>query len=79
MSADWFTACKARYGLIDYCLENGSCKVFLGSSFINKRLDIGLCKYAAAGCNGLKGLIALSIFIEARCIGLKKRCHLVDE
>ena len=79
VSADRFTAGKTGDGLVDNCLENGSGKVFLGCSVVDQRLDICLCENTAACRNGIKCLVMFGIFIEARCIGLEKRCHLVNE
>ena len=79
VSADRFTAGKTRNGLVDNCLENGGRKVFLSCSVVDQWLDICLCENTAACRNGIKSLVMFGVFIEARCIGLEKRCHLVNE
>ena len=40
MSADGLTAGKTGDGLVYHCLENGSGKVFLGSTVVDQGLDI---------------------------------------
>ena len=79
MSADGFTAGKTGDGLVHHCLENGSGKVFLGSTVIDQGLDICLGKYAAAGCDWVKCLVILRVFVQSGGVCLKQGCHLVDE
>ena len=51
MAADRFTTGQAADGLVDHCLENGGRQVFFSGAFVDQRLNIRLCKYAAAGSN----------------------------
>ena len=79
MSTDRFPAGKSADRLVDNRLENGCSKVFSGSTIVDQRLDICLCKYTTACSNRIKSLIIFSIFIQTGCIGLEERCHLVDK
>ena len=63
MTADRLTACQAGNGLVHHSLENRSGQVFLGSTFVDQRLDIGLGKYTAAGRDGVEGFIIFRIFV----------------
>ena len=47
MTADRLTACQTVYGLVHHSLKNRSGQVFLGSTFVDQGLDIGLGKYTA--------------------------------
>ena len=79
MSADRFSTGKPADRLIDNCLKDRGRQIRFGSPLIDQRLDIGFGKYAAACGNGIQCLIMLGVFIETGCIGLQKRCHLVDK
>ena len=70
MSADGFTACKSRYGLIYDSLKDGGCQVRFGGAFINKRLNIGFCKNTASCGYRINGFVVLCIFVKACGIGL---------
>ena len=63
MAADRFTTGQAADGLVDHCLENGGRQVFLGSTLVDERLNIRLCKYTAAGCNGVQRPVMLCVFV----------------
>ena len=54
MTADRLTACQTGDGLVYHSLENRSRQVFLGSTFVDQGLDIGLGKYTTAGGNGVE-------------------------
>ena len=79
MAADRFSAGESADGLVYDGLENGRRKVFLGSPVVDQRLDVGLGKYTAAGCDGIKSLVMLCIFIQAGRVCLQKRRHLVNK
>ena len=63
MPPDRFTTCQSGNGLVHHSLKNRSGQVFLGSAFVDQRLDIGLGKYAAAGRDGVEGFIIFRIFV----------------
>ena len=70
---------EAADGLIDDGLENRGRQILLGRPFIDQGLDVGLGKDAAAGCDRIEGRVIPGILVQSRSIGLKERCHLVDE
>ena len=53
MPPDRLPAGQSADGLIHHRLENRCRKVFLGSPFVNERLDVGLGKYTASGGYGI--------------------------
>ena len=63
MTADRLTACQTGDGLVHHSLKNRSGQVFLGSTFVDQGLDIGLGKYTAAGRDGVERFIILRIFV----------------
>ena len=79
VAADWFTAGKTGNGLVDDCLENRSGKILFCCTVVDERLDIRFCEYTAAGSDRVDGLVMFRVLIQAGCIGLQKRSHLVDE
>ena len=79
VSADRFAAGESADSLIHNGLENGRRKVFLGSSVVDQRLNVGLGEYTAAGRDGIKRLVMLCIFVQAGRICLQKRRHLVNK
>ena len=79
MTADRLAAGKTGNGLVYNCLENGSGKILLGGTVVDQRLDVSLGKYTAAGCDGIKRLVILRIFIQPGGICLKQGSHLIDE
>ena len=79
MSADRLSAGKPADRLIDNCLKDRCRQIRFGSTLIDQRLDIGFGKYTTACGDGIQCLIMFGVFIEPGCIGLQKRCHLVDE
>ena len=68
-----------RNGLVDNCLENRSRQVFFGSTVVDQRLDICLCKHTTSCSNRIKSLVIIRIFVQSRCICLKEGCHLINE
>ena len=79
MAADRFAAGQTADGLVDNCLENRSRQIFLGGTFVDQRLDIGFCKYAAAGGNRIDCLVIFGIFIQTGSVCLKQGSHLVNK
>ena len=79
VTADRLSAGKTADGLVDNRLENGCGQIFLCRALIDQRLDIRFCKNTAAGCDGVERLIMLCVFVQSRCVGLQKGCHLVDK
>ena len=79
MSADRLAAGKSADRLIDHCLEDRSSKVFSGRTFVDQRLDIRLCKHAAARSDRIDRLIILRVFIQTTGIRLDQRCHLINK
>ena len=79
MTADRLTACQTGDGLVHHSLENRSRQVFLGSTFVDQRLDICLGKYTASGGDRINCLIILCVFVQSGCICLDEGCHLVDK
>ena len=65
--------------IIDNSLKNRCSQIFLGRSFIDQRLDVGLCEDAAPCRDGIHGFVAFGIFVQAGSVGLQKGRHLVDE
>ena len=79
MSTDRLTTGQTADGLVYHSLENGGSQVFLGSAFINQRLNVCFGKYTTSGCNGIERLVIFGIFVQTRCVSLQKRSHLIDE
>ena len=79
VAADRLSAGKAGDRLIDYRLENGRGKIFLGRALVDQRLDIRLGKYAAARRDGIKSFVILRVFVQTGSVRLQKRGHLVDK
>ena len=63
MTTNRFAAGETGDCLVDNSLENRGRKILLRRTFVDQRLDIRLCKYAAAGCDGVERLIILRILI----------------
>ena len=63
MTADRLTACQTGDGLVHHSLENRSRQVFLGSTFVDQRLDICLGKYTAARGDRIERFIIFRIFV----------------
>ena len=79
VTADWFTAGKARNCLVNNCLKNGSGNVFAACTFVNQRLNVSFCKYTAACGNRINLLAACGEFVKARSVSFKKSSHLIDK
>ncbi len=79
MPADGLALCKTGDGLNDHSLENRGGQILLARAVVDERLNVGLGEHAAAGSDGIKGLIIAGIVVEPCCIGLQKGCHLIDE
>ena len=60
----WFSAGQSADGLVDNSLEDGGGQIFPGGTFIDQRLDVRLGKHAAAGSDGVEGLVILCVFVE---------------
>ena len=63
VSADRLAAGETADGLVYHRLENRGGKVLAGRTVVDKRLDIGLCEYAAAGSDRVDRLVILCILI----------------
>ena len=79
VAADRVTTGQARDGLVCNSLEDGSSNVGRSGTFVEQRLNVGLSKNAAARCNWVDLLDIFCQLVEAGCVGLEKRRHLVDE
>ncbi len=79
MSPDGLTAGQAGDGLVDHGLKDGGRQIFLGSALIDQGLYIGLGKHAAAGGDGIQGLVLFGIFVQAGGVRLDQGGHLVDK
>ena len=79
VAADRVTTSQARNGLVCNGLEDGGCDVGRSSTLVEQRLNVGLSKNAAARCNWVDLLDVFCQLVEAGCVGLKERRHLVDE
>ena len=79
VAADRVTTGQARDGLVCNGLEDGGCDVGRSSTLVEQRLNIGLSKNAAARCNWVDLLDVFCQLVEAGCVGLEERCHLVDK
>ena len=79
VSADRFAAGQSRDGLVADRLENGRREVFPGRAVVDQRLDVRFRKDAAAGGDGINGLVFPRVFVESRGVGLQKVRHLIDE
>ena len=79
VAADRVTTGQARNSLVCNGLEDGSCNVSRSGTLVEQRLNVRLCKNAAARCNWVDLLDVFCQLIEAGCVGLEERRHLVDE
>ena len=79
VAADRVTAGQARDGLVCNGLEDGSSDVGRSGTLVEQRLNVGLSKNAAARCNWVDLLDVFCQLIEAGCVGLEERRHLVDK
>ncbi len=79
VAADGATTRKARNGLRYHSLEDGSRNVLGARTFVEQRLHIGLSKHAAAASDGINSGCVLGKLVQATCIGVKQRCHLIDK
>ena len=79
VAADRVTTGQARDGLVCNGLEDGSSDVGRSGAFVEQRLNVGLSKNAAARCNWVNLLDVFCQLVEASCVGLEERRHLVDE
>ena len=79
VAADRMTTSQARDGLVCNSLEDGGCDVGRSSTLVEQWLNVGLSKNAAARCNWVNLLDVFCQLVEAGCVGLEKRRHLVDE
>ena len=79
VAADRVAASQARDGLVCNSLEDGSSDVGRSGTLVEQRLNVGLSKNAAARCNWVDLLDVFCQLIEASCISLEERCHLVDK
>ncbi len=79
VAPDGLAAGQAGNGLVDDGLEDGNREVFLRSPLIDQGLNIGLCKDAAAGGDGVDGLVIFGVLVHAGGIRLQEGGHLVDE
>ena len=72
-------ACQTAYGLIDDCLENGSCQIFDGCTFVDQRLYICLGEYATSCSDRIDHSVLLRCFVESHGVCVEQNCHLVNE
>ena len=79
VAADRVTTSQARDGLVCNSLEDGSSDVGRSGTLVKQRLNVGLSKNAAARCNWVDLLDVFCQLIEASCVGLEERRHLVDK
>ena len=79
VTSDLASLCKATQSLVDNCLENGSGNVFLASTLVEQRLNIGLCENAAARSNGVNALCMQAEFVEFGRCDIEQYSHLIDE
>ena len=79
VAADGTAARQARDGLGHDGLEDGGGHVLGAGALVEQRLHVGLGKNAAAGRDGIKGMIILCVLIEAGGVCLKQGSHLVDK
>ena len=79
VALDGVAARQARDGLRDHSLEDGGRDVLGTGTLVEKRLDVGLGKDAAAAGDRVNLGGALGKLVQAHGIGLEQDCHLVDE
>ena len=79
VAADRVTTGQARDSLICNGLEDGSSDVGRSGTLVEQRLNVGLSKNAAARCNWVDLLDVFCQLVEAGCVGLEERRHLVDK
>ena len=79
VAADRMAAGQARDGLVCNGLEDGSGDVGRSGTLVEQRLNVGLSKNAAARCNWVDLLDVFCQLVEAGCVGLEERRHLVDK
>ena len=70
---------KTGNGLVHHRLENGKGNILMGNAFIQKGLDIGFGKYAAAGSNGINPAGLGGQLSQTGCIHRKEGGHAVDK
>ena len=63
VSANRLSAGKTGDRLVDNGLEDGGRQILFRGAVVDQRLNIGFCKNAAAGSDGIKSLIILRIFV----------------
>ena len=64
VSPDGFSAGQTADGLIDYRLKNRGGKIFFGGPLVDQGLNVRFGKYAAAGGDGVEGLVRSGIGVE---------------
>ena len=74
-----FTACKAGNSLVYHSLKNRCCKICFCRTFVDKRLNIGLCKHTAACGDRIDLFVVFGFAVKSLCVGLQKGSHLVDK
>ncbi|CCY17449.1 unknown [Eubacterium sp. CAG:786] len=79
ISTDRLSAGKPAYGLVDYRLEHGSSHVRPLCAVVEQRLYITLRENAAAGSYRVDSGVFLGKLVKSADVGVKQRCHLVDE
>ena len=78
-TADRLSAGKSADCLVYDCLKNRGSQILPGSPFVDQRLNIRFCKYAAPGCNGINHLIMPCVIIQSRCVCLQQSSHLINK
>ena len=78
-SLDTTAACQTGNGLIHHRLKDTDRQILSCYTIVNERLDIRLCKYAAASCDRILCMCILCQQIQSGCIRLDQGCHLIDK
>ena len=79
MSADRFSACKPRDGLVDDGLEYRGREILFCGAVVYERLYIGFGKYTASGRDSVETVVILCILVKTGTVRHQECGHLVDE
>ncbi len=79
MPCDFAALRKAGNGLVDHRGEYGSANVLLARALVEQRLNIGLCKHAAARRDGVDLGPMLGQLVHLIGLDVQQRSHLVNK
>ena len=79
ITSDLASLRQTTQSLVNNRLENGSRNIFLASTLVEQRLNIGLCENAAARSDGVNALCMQAEFVEFGRCNIEQDGHLIDE